>query len=95
MCLLLSILLCRAALLHNSLILLPVFLSLALSAQGLTVALLGREAVAIMQTPAMAERAGAQGFRVDARGPEAFTPFLNAEVERWAKVIAAARITAE
>ncbi|GMV45021.1 MAG: hypothetical protein AMXMBFR66_04190 [Pseudomonadota bacterium] len=59
------------------------------------VALLGREAVAIMQTPAMAERAGAQGFRVDARAAEAFAPFLNTEVERWAKVIAAARITAE
>ncbi len=56
---------------------------------------LGAEVVRIMATPELEERARTQGFRVDARGPQAFAPFLKSEIDRWAKVIAAAKITAD
>jgi tripartite-type tricarboxylate transporter receptor subunit TctC len=56
---------------------------------------LGAESLKIMATPEIAERAKTQGFRVDARGPKEFAPFLKSEVERWGKVIVAAKITAE
>jgi tripartite-type tricarboxylate transporter receptor subunit TctC len=56
---------------------------------------LGAEVLKIMATPDIDERARTQGFRVDARGPQAFGRFLADEIERWARVIAAARITAE
>ncbi len=56
---------------------------------------LGAEVLKIMATPELDERARTQGFRVDARGPQAFGRFLGEEIERWARVIAAARITAE
>ena len=56
---------------------------------------LGAEVVKIMASPDIEERAKTQGFRVDARGPQAFAVFLKSETERWAKVIAAAKITAE
>jgi len=59
------------------------------------VAKLGAEVLKIMAAPDMEERARSQGFRVDARGPQAFASFLKDEVERWARVIAAAKITAE
>lgn len=53
---------------------------------------LGSEVVKIMATPEMEERARAQGFRIDARGPVGFAAFLNEEVARWARVIRAADI---
>lgn len=56
---------------------------------------LGAEAVAIMNLPEVAQRARELGFRVDARGPAEFGPFLKAEIERWAGIIAAARIQAD
>ena len=59
------------------------------------VAKLGAEAVAVMNLPELAERARSLGFRVDARGPAEFAPFLKAEIERWAGIIAAAHIQAE
>lgn len=59
------------------------------------VAKLGAEVVGIMASPELEERARTQGFRVDARGPQAFAGYLKAEVDRWAKVIAAAKITAD
>ena len=59
------------------------------------VAKLGTEITRIMAQPEIEERARSQGFRVDARGPQAFAPFLKDEVERWARVIAAARITTD
>ncbi len=59
------------------------------------VARLAAEVVSIMGTPELAEKAGAQGFRIDARPAATFAPFLAAEVERWAKVIAEAKISAE
>jgi tripartite-type tricarboxylate transporter receptor subunit TctC len=59
------------------------------------VARLGAEALAIMAAPDMDERARAQGFRADARGPQAFAGFLKDEVERWARVITAAKISAD
>jgi tripartite-type tricarboxylate transporter receptor subunit TctC len=54
---------------------------------------LGAEVLKIMASSEIEERASAQGFRIDARGPQAFAAFLKSEVERWAKVIAVARIT--
>jgi tripartite-type tricarboxylate transporter receptor subunit TctC len=59
------------------------------------VAKLGAEVLKIMAVPEVEERARAQGFRVDARGPQAFTRFLGDEIARWARVIAAAGITTE
>lgn len=56
------------------------------------VARLGVAIVAIMREPAIAKRATTQGFRVDPRGPAEFSAFLNAEIERWAKVIERADI---
>ena len=56
---------------------------------------LGAEAVKIMARPDIEERAKTQGFRIDAHGPQAFALFLKGETERWAKVIVAAKITAE
>ena len=43
---------------------------------------LGAEVVRIMSSPDIEERAKAQGCRVDARGPQAFTVFLKGETER-------------
>lgn len=59
------------------------------------VAKLGAEVVKILAAPEIEERARTQGFRVDARGPEQFAPFLKSEIERWGHIIAAAKITAE
>ena len=59
------------------------------------VAKLAAEVLKIMAAPDVEERARTQGFRVDARGPQAFGKFLGDEVERWSRIIAAARITAE
>jgi tripartite-type tricarboxylate transporter receptor subunit TctC len=56
---------------------------------------LGAEALKIMAAPEIAERATTQGFRVDARGPKDFATFLKSEVDRWGKVIVAAKISAE
>ncbi|MBS0446552.1 MAG: tripartite tricarboxylate transporter substrate binding protein [Proteobacteria bacterium] len=56
---------------------------------------LGDEVVKIMTLPDVKERATALGFRVDARGPDQFAPFLRDEVARWAKVIQAAHITVD
>jgi tripartite-type tricarboxylate transporter receptor subunit TctC len=56
---------------------------------------LGAEVLKIMADPELGERAKTQGFRVDARGPQAFAAFLKSETDRWAKVIAAAKITAD
>ena len=54
---------------------------------------LAAEVMKIMASPEIEERARTQGFRVDARGPQAFGVFLKSEIERWAKIIAAAKIT--
>jgi tripartite-type tricarboxylate transporter receptor subunit TctC len=56
---------------------------------------LGAEIVKIMQAPDIEERARTQGFRVDARGPQAFAAFVKDEVERWGRIITAAKITAD
>jgi tripartite-type tricarboxylate transporter receptor subunit TctC len=60
-----------------------------------TVAKLGAEALRIMAVPDIEERARSQGFRVDARGPAAFAVFLKDEVDRWGRIIAAAKISAD
>jgi tripartite-type tricarboxylate transporter receptor subunit TctC len=53
------------------------------------------EVVKILAAPDVEERARTQGFRVDARAADKFGLFLNDEVQRWAKVIVAAKISAE
>lgn len=53
---------------------------------------LAAEVLQIMGKPEVQERASKQGFRVDARGPEAFGAFLGAEIERWGRLIKAADI---
>lgn len=59
------------------------------------VAKLSAEVVSIMAGADINERARTQGFRVDARGAREFAPFLKDEVERWARIISAARIQAD
>jgi len=59
------------------------------------VARIGAEVVKILAAPDVEERARTQGFRVDARAADKFAPFLNDEVQRWANVIASAKISAE
>jgi tripartite-type tricarboxylate transporter receptor subunit TctC len=56
---------------------------------------LDTEIVKIMLNPEIEERARTQGFRVDARPADKFAAFLNEEVQRWAKIIKAANITAD
>ena len=56
---------------------------------------LGAEVLKIMARPDIEERARTQGFRIDARGPQAFAVFLKSETERSAKLNVAAKITAE
>jgi tripartite-type tricarboxylate transporter receptor subunit TctC len=59
------------------------------------VAKLGAEVLGIMGGAEINERARTQGFRVDARGPADFAPFLKDEIERWSRIIAAAKIQAD
>jgi tripartite-type tricarboxylate transporter receptor subunit TctC len=56
---------------------------------------LSAEAVKIMAQPEIEERVRSQGFRVDARPAAAFAPFVASEVERWGRIITAARIQAD
>jgi tripartite-type tricarboxylate transporter receptor subunit TctC len=56
---------------------------------------LDTEIVKIMLTPEIEERARTQGFRVDARTAGKFAAFLDEEVQRWAKIIKAANISAD
>lgn len=56
---------------------------------------LGDEFVAIMALPEVADKARAQGFRIDARGPREFGTFLQGEVQRWRTVIETAGIKAD
>lgn len=53
-----------------------------------------REIVKIMAAPDMAERATQQGFRINAKGSDEFLAFLKGEIDLWARVIKAAKITA-
>ena len=53
------------------------------------------ELTAQVLSPDVEERARTQGFSVDARGPQAFAAFLKGEIDRWAKLIASAKISAE
>jgi len=56
---------------------------------------LSAEVLRIMAGSDIDERARTQGFRVDARGPQAFGSFLKDEIERWARIITTAKITAD
>ena len=61
---------------------------------GLTDGMARRVGQQLGERPAIEERAGTQGFRIDGRGPQAFALFLKTETERRAKLIVAAKITA-
>jgi tripartite-type tricarboxylate transporter receptor subunit TctC len=54
-----------------------------------------RELVKIMNTPDIAERAALRGYRVNAKGADDFGRYLKVEVERWARVVRKAKITAD
>lgn len=56
---------------------------------------LDTEVVKILLSPDVADRAKTQGFTVDARSAAKFAGFLDDEIQRWAKIIKAANITAE
>jgi len=56
---------------------------------------LGKELVAIMARPEVAEKTRSLGFNVDPRGPAEFATFWNSEVERWRALIQSAGIKAE
>ncbi len=53
-----------------------------------------REMVNIMTSPDMDERARQQGFLVTPKGAADFGVFLKSEIERWGRIIKAAKITA-
>lgn len=53
-----------------------------------------REIVKLMGASDMTERATQQGFRINAKGAEEFSAFLKSEVDLWARVIKAAKISA-
>jgi len=53
-----------------------------------------REIVKIMGAPDMIERATQQGFRINAKGADEFSAFLKSEIDLWARVIKAAKISA-
>jgi len=59
------------------------------------VAKIGAEVVAIMGSSEIGERARTQGFRIDARGPREFAPFLSTEIDRWGRIITVAKIQAD
>lgn len=54
-----------------------------------------RELVKIITLPELAEGLLQKGFVVNAKGYKEFGPYLNSEIERWAKVIKKANITAD
>ena len=58
------------------------------------VAKLGAEVLAIMAAADVDQKARTQGFRVDARGPQAFAAFLKEEIDRWALIIRTAGVSA-
>lgn len=53
-----------------------------------------REMVKIMSSSEVEERARQQGFIITPKGSQDFAVFLQAEIERWARIIKVARITA-
>ena len=59
------------------------------------VAKLGAEVLKSLQDPAVREKLQALGAVVDPMGSEAFGKFLKSEIDKWAAVIRAAKITAE
>jgi tripartite-type tricarboxylate transporter receptor subunit TctC len=56
---------------------------------------LAADVLKILAVPEFDEKAKAQGFRLDPRGPKEFGAYLQAEVDRWAKVIQSAAIKPE
>ena len=53
-----------------------------------------REMIKIMSSAEVEDRAKQQGFIITPKGPQDFAAFLKAEIERWARIIKIAKITA-
>jgi tripartite-type tricarboxylate transporter receptor subunit TctC len=53
-----------------------------------------REIIKIMYSTEVEERSRQQGFRIVVKGPEEFRGFLKTEIDRWGRIIRAAKITA-
>ena len=56
---------------------------------------LGAEAIRIMRLPEVREKLNALGAEPAPLGSEEFITFVKSEIQKWAKVVAAARMTAE
>jgi tripartite-type tricarboxylate transporter receptor subunit TctC len=56
---------------------------------------LSTELIRIVRLPDIRERLNAQGAEPAPLGTEEFTVFVKSEIEKWAKVVAATRMTAE
>ena len=52
-----------------------------------------REMIKIMYSSEVEERARQQGFKVTQKGSQDFGIFLKSEIERWSRIIKAAKIT--
>jgi tripartite-type tricarboxylate transporter receptor subunit TctC len=59
------------------------------------VAKLNVEVVRILRMPDVAERLAGQGAEPIANTPEEFTVFIRSEIDKWAKLVVAARMKAE
>ena len=53
-----------------------------------------REFVKIMNTPDIAAQAAQKGYRVNAKGSAEFGVYLKSEIDRWARIVKNAKITA-
>ena len=56
---------------------------------------LSTELIRIVRLPEIRERLNAQGAEPAPLGGEEFTVFVKSEIEKWAKVVAATRMSAE
>ena len=56
---------------------------------------LSAEAVRSVRLPDVRDRLNAQGAEPSPLASEEFAPFVKSEVEKWAKVVTATRMTAE
>jgi tripartite-type tricarboxylate transporter receptor subunit TctC len=54
-----------------------------------------REFVKIMQTPDILEKAQARGYRINVKAADEFGRYLKSEIDRWARVVRTAKITAD
>jgi len=60
---------------------------------GAIVGYVQKSAAEVLQKPRVAERLTGQGLQIYASSPSTFERYLKAEIDKWAKVVAAARIS--